>query len=314
MRKCLLVGNGLNRCIDNEITWGNLLKKIAMDYRVEYNSDINMPMEFERIINEYQRRMEEPSDDIYDSIKKELADLLIGVDLPNEAIHRKLNILKPDSIITTNYDCLLEYAFDEQYRFAESSVNKNAKYLKGSTFSVNSIDFYHMHGIVYRPKTICLGYEHYMGVVEHYRRDLNTMKQDSKTYAKKAILKVLEGEMNSSNPCGELFYTHDIAIIGLGLYESEVDLWWLLTHRASLYYSNIENARNLITNKIVYYDIVNDIDNGDPSKGILDSQMVRHELLKGMHVEVRTYKLSEHSNYKMAYNAIIEDIRKSWQD
>ena len=51
MKHTLLVGNGLNRCLESSISWGSLLKDIADEYGVTYNGEIPMPLEFESIVN-----------------------------------------------------------------------------------------------------------------------------------------------------------------------------------------------------------------------------------------------------------------------
>ena len=49
----------------------------------------------------------------------------------------------------------------------------------------------------------------------------------------------------------DLFFTHDIHIVGLTLDVCEIDLWWLLTYRAQLFHSNsgIKNEITLYSTK-----------------------------------------------------------------
>ena len=53
MDNCLLIGNGLNRTLKSSIAWSDLLEEIAVDFCVEHVSDIPLPLEFERIVNDY---------------------------------------------------------------------------------------------------------------------------------------------------------------------------------------------------------------------------------------------------------------------
>ena len=78
MGKSLLIGNGLNRSLINSIAWSNILKEVADEYHVEYNADIPMPLEFERIVNKILSVHINPSKDLYLEIKKKVADKLIG--------------------------------------------------------------------------------------------------------------------------------------------------------------------------------------------------------------------------------------------
>lgn len=64
---------------------------------------------------------------------------------------------------------------------------------------------------------------------------------------------MVTGKRESKHIWPELFFTSDIAIVGLGLDYSEIDLWWLLSMRAALFSPNkglIENE-----NRIIFYQI-----------------------------------------------------------
>ena len=52
----------------------------------------------------------------------------------------------------------------------------------------------------------------------------------------------------------DLFFTHDIHIIGFSLQYEEVDLWWILNKRQR--YKRKFAHENLINNKIFYYGYV----------------------------------------------------------
>ena len=151
-----------------------------------------------------------------------------------------------------------------------------------------------------------------MGIVQHLRAELNT-KENNKA-SRMHIKQVLFEECEPKNTWGEKFYTSNIGIIGLGLTECEVDLWWLITHRAFLYYSNYEKLRDRLKNKIVYFDIIDERKNlKSKIRGheTLSMQQARHNLLKNEHVIVKTYTLGkEYQSYEEAYNAIFNEIKK----
>ena len=234
MENTLLVGNGLNRTI-SDIAWGNLLESIASVFDVEYNPKISMPLEFERIVNaRMKKNFDSPTvNSTISSAKKMVADEIKKFTLPHEAIHRNLPKLNMNNVITTNYDYMLEYAFDDGYKYDNTLLKK---YLFENTCTINGTDFYHIHGVCHNTNSMCLGYEHYMGLVEHLRADLNTKKDNKLT--EMAIKRILYGEDSPKNTWGEKFYTSNIAIVGLELSDAEADLWWLITHRAFLYYSD----------------------------------------------------------------------------
>lgn len=310
MDKCLLIGNGLNRLLQNNNAWTDLLQDIANEYQIDYNSDIPMPLEFERIINLYLSRFQSPPNDLYLEIKSKVAEKLKNEKLPQDALHFDLKNIKANAILTTNYDFLLEYIYNNKFEY-----NSDAKkYLFNPTSTQQGVEFYHLHGMISNPKSICLGYEHYIGVVQHLRQELNTKKDNKKDQM--AICQVLLGNEQPQNTWGERFYTSDIYILGFGLANCETDLWWLLTHRAYLYYSNYCGLKERITNNIVYFDIIDDkkLDNiADEIKRYRREieQTNKHLLLEANHIKVKTYKLSQFDgSYSAAYKEIIQQISK----
>ena len=173
MENCLLIGNGLNRSLENGIAWDKLLKEIADNNEVSYNGNISMPLEFESIVNEMQKKRNTQTDKLYADVKSEIAEKLSCTKLPDDAIHKELLRLNPDLIMTTNYDYLLEYVWNSSYEHKEYETKK---YLFEPTSSQEEKPFYHIHGFAASIPSICLGYEHYMGIVEHLRSELNKKK------------------------------------------------------------------------------------------------------------------------------------------
>lgn len=316
MDNYLLIGNGLNRCLPDGIPWGNLLKRIADEYGVSYNPDISMPLEFERIINEYLGReidLANPNTIIMDA-KRKIAQNINEVNLPEDALHRELMNVNLNGIITTNYDVILEKIYDDAYRYDGGVIKK---YLFEKTATIGGKSFFHIHGIADCTSSLCLGYEHYMGMVEHLRSELNTKK--NRVATEMQIKRILCNEEPAKGTWGELFYTANIAVLGLGLTECESDLWWLITHRASLYYSNYCHLRSTgkLSNTIVYYDVMDDIkkqDKAEEDKRIQSelSKRNKHMLLQNEHIEVKIVTLGRDClTYKEAYKLIIEDLQKN---
>lgn len=310
MENCLLIGNGLNRTLNKTIAWGDLLEDIATSYGVDYYKDIPMPQEFERIINSYLKTCSNPPKNIYEDVKAKISNKIKSINLPVDAVHNKLQNLSIDAIMTTNYDYLLEYVFDGSYSY-KGDVGK--KYLDNFTSDQDSIKFFHIHGMIANPKSICLGYEHYTGLVERLRSNLN--KKENNEHSKMMIKQILYNEKEPLNIWGEKFYTSNIAIVGLGLTSCEIDLWWLITHRAYLYYSDYCGLKSYIKNRIIFFDVVNDLKENDinqhsTSVKIRNEKDNLHRLLENSHIEVRKYPLSIYSTYKDAYTQIIDDIEK----
>ncbi len=311
MKDSLLIGNGLNRCLEGGVSWGNLLDGLTQEYGVAYNPGISMPLEYERIVNVALSKMKSPSKDFYDETKRYVVDAIGDPLLPEEAIHRKIAALAPGAVFTTNYDFLIEQAFNSAYTASDARHHNSTKYLMNPTATLFGTDFYHIHGDVKKEATICLGYEHYMGLLNRLRTNINTNKGAGKHRIQKAILQKL-AEGDALVEWGDRFYADNIGILGLALDENEFDLWWLLTHRASLYYANIEGGRKLIKNEIVYFDVLNDIGERTPQLlAEIKRQQNKWEMLKGAHVTVRLYPLSEYGSYPKAYNGILDDIARN---
>ena len=313
MENSLLIGNGLNRTLKSSISWSALLQDIAKSYGVSYEANIPMPLEFERIVNTILATDPGPTTEIYTQIKTEIAKKILSAVLPDGAIHFMLPHMSVDAILTTNYDYFLEYAYNRKFVYRGKKRNK---YLWNATSIQSNVKFYHLHGMADIPLSICLGYEHYMGIVENLRSELNTKAEGNPDNMK--IKQVILGEKEPSDSWGERFYTNNIAIIGLGLTSAEVDIWWLLTHRAFLYYSNYCGLRERLKNRIVYYDVIDDTNIHDHNT---ESEHLRsmkekeniHKLLEGAHVMVQKYYLSKYQNqYELAYRQILNDINSSF--
>ena len=314
MENCILIGNGLNQCLKGAVPWGNLLKHVADELNVSYNPDIPMPMEFERIINEYLggRSVEDIPKDIYTLIKSKIAALIQHASLRDDSIHMRLKDISVDSVLTTNYDTLLEAVYEPGYVYGGK---KASTYLLDPTWEHEGVKFFHVHGIADNPKSICLGYEHYMGIVKQLRDTLN--KNSDNKSDEKAIKQILFGERKPLGSWGEKFYTSNMAIVGLGLTESESDLWWLITHRASLYYSNYADIRRVLRNTIVFYDVIDERKTGDPAnekkrQAANIAKRNRHLLLKDSHVTVKALVLGKDcSSYEEAYGLIFDELSKN---
>ena len=127
------------------------------------------------------------------------------------------------------------------------------------------------------------------------------------------ICRILNGFDKPEDTWAEKFYTSNIAFVGFGLPECETDIWWLLTHRAYLYYTNYHGIRDKLQNRITFYDIldVTKKENSEEEARRVESikkQERKHFLLRNMHVEVKTKSLSSGELYENKYREIFEEI------
>lgn len=257
MKTSVLLGNGINRCVLQNICCADMLSQIAKKYDVELNENISFPMQFETLANQILMKYKNYHSDVYTELKEEIiVSLKKGVLLPDRAPHKAL-IKKSDSIITTNYDFFIERSIDadfDEMAVPNYSKNSNNRYNLKNSISVSGKKIYHIHGDIRKAQSICLGYEHYAGTLQHLRDEIKTSKKDDKENAPAIVFK-LKNEERSSDVWAEKMFTDNIHIVGFGLTKAEIDIWWLITYRASLFYSSRFNCRNLIQNQIIYHDI-----------------------------------------------------------
>ena len=91
----------------------------------------------------------------------------------------------------------------------------------------------------------------------------------------------------------QFFFTKDIYIVGLGLYECDMDLWWLIAYRQQLKL----DGNQKIKNKIVYYYLYEQ-----------KSQSFK-DCLESMGIEVRELKI-ENNNWKESYMKVAYNIKE----
>ena len=102
---------------------------------------------------------------------------------------------------------------------------------------------------------------------------------------------VFENELIS---WAQFFFTHNIYIVGLGLYECDMDLWWLIAFRKQM----LLNQESRIKNKIVYYYLYTENNKNQNFKDCLES----------MDIEVRELRIDNNA-WENAYLRIAENIK-----
>ena len=303
MNNVIFIGNGLNRTIKDEYSWETLMNEISKEYNVLFDKNNSFPLEFEKMINVILKKDPDKRINIYNSVKKFISDKILKMTLEKDSIHYRLLEIKCNNIITTNYDFLLEKAYIGETIDLKNIKPYEDKYLMRKLPIKTDINFYHIHGVATKVSSICLGYEHYAGLLENLRSNINKKEQNIKS--KMIIKQKLFNEIKWDNHWYEFFYNSNIYILGFNMDLSEIDIWWLLTHRAYLYYNNYEGLKEKINNEIVFFDIYKDT----------DLQKIRiHNLLEGLHVKVKAYKIGKNETYLSKYNLIIDEIKQMTED
>lgn len=299
MKNSLFIGNGLNRSIISSIAWSDLLKNIAEAYGVFHNSNITFPLEFESIANQILKRTSSPSPDIYLDLKQKIIEQIEEATLPVTAPHYAFAKLPVDSIFTTNYDYLLENSLDPKFNYTnypDSANMGNNRYNLKTNRKISGKTIYHVHGELKKPRTICLGYEHYAGTLQNMRAELNTESKENGLLIRAALLDAGK----TTNTWAEKFFADNVDIVGFGLAQCEIDIWWLLTYRAYLFYSDRDGMRKLINNTVIFHDVGTEPD------------VNMKYALENIHVKYQFHKIS-HPKSEEFYSAYL-DIAKKLKD
>lgn len=250
MKSALLIGNGPNRCYEDRqspIAWSNLLKDFAQQKNVEFHENNSFPLEFECMVNAVcAQKPELSSIDVVNDAKETIVRTVKSLNVVDDPVHCRFLELDIDEILTTNYDYYLEQAYVPGVKV---TPGREDKFSLSRCFEINGKRFRHIHGEADKPKTICLGYEHYAGTLQHMRAYIKKLHlEEAFSPSPNAEIPQLPG-----NIWLDLMFTHNVHIVGLRLEMCEIDLWWLLTYRAYLYHMS-QASRAFINNTITFYD------------------------------------------------------------
>ncbi len=288
----LLIGNGLNRAIDNN-AWSDLIRSMQEYYAVEaVSNQSNLPLEFERIYLSAKSNslIEKVSD-----LKNEICRRLPSVD--RFELHSQYTSLPVEVILTTNYDYFLEKSID--ISFCRKNCKSSTKEQKHSLFRYilcGSKKIWHIHGESHTPLSICLGYDQYCSYLSRMHEFLT--KPLEGVCREPYLRHVLSSREQIQESWLPLFFTHNIHIVGLSLSFIELDLWWLLSYRMRFI---LENPKYKINNCIHYYYAEGRCE--DDQLSLLDSM--------GVVLHPRTVI---RDNWTRFYTDIFRDIQKNLRD
>jgi hypothetical protein len=322
MKNAILFGNGFN-LLNGGISWNELLKKISTGTLL---TGIPNTLQYETIIlsQEYYKHVPFVTSDgrrfitadckefnvrekpIEEVIKEKIKEVLIN--FTSNSAYEHLNALNVEHYLTTNYDqTLYDHLRNNGYKKGESN-NIEALYSIRRKFGLKNHDgkctyIWPIHGTIMHPKSIMLGLDHYcgsVGKINEYIKGKYEYSIDGEPKAFKDLIARLKNkECDPPFSWIDLFFTHNIHIIGLGLEFDEIDLWWILNRRQR--YIKRYEGDGLITNKIYYYG------NVDQNKKSLLEQLgvtVISFRKKGLSQSSPTY-------YEIQYKYFLDKIEES---
>ena len=191
----------------------------------------------------------------------------------------KLNI---QNYITTNYELYLKDIFSEcSFKVTAYYENESrifSKYI--AQRGQEEISLWNIHGDVYHPKSIIIGFSEYCKYISEIENYLG-----STNYEKDSWLM--------------LFLTTDVYILGFGLVFEELDLWYLLICRKRIR----RTCSNDCLNSIYYFSITKE--DGKESKKDIS---IKKELLETLDVVVIEVPFIE--EWKEAYQNVFKQIGK----
>jgi hypothetical protein len=303
--KSLLIGNGPNLLMDGRASWKNVLKQLA-DYASEpavLKTSLGkpFPLLYEELAIRGVRRGLLESD-----LKKHVASFMEQM-VPNH-FHKRLMKLGFRHLLTTNYDYCLEKGSNKSDEIAD--LRTENRYNLYRRRSLKGTYIWHIHGEIGRPRTITLGYDHYVGYlgkVKDYLIFGDRKKRETSEDCSSFVL----GDTNfeDSNRCYswiDVFLRDDIHILGLSLEYSEIDLWWLLIYkeRQRLKWVKQRNLKNIGSTTFYFF----------AEQAISGKAKAKLSLLESIGVE--TVAVPSDRGYERAYHDILDRIvnrRSSWR-
>ena len=159
MPNALFVGNGLNRCYPTLHSWGGMLESLAERLGVSGNKNASFTMEFERIANIALKKGRFSGDQAFRRIKTCVVSSMLNPKSQPQVLHRCLMELPVKEILTTNYDYMLEYAWDPG--FFQRGIRAGSDEIRYSLYRKQIVGgkiVRHIHGEAKAPSSVCLGF------------------------------------------------------------------------------------------------------------------------------------------------------------
>lgn len=276
MRNAILYGNGLN-LLSNKTSWNELLEKISSNDSLI--TGIPNTMQYETVVLSSDYYCTHEPFMLADGKKLVTADgetFMVGDKLAEEEIKNKIkdelknlesNVayerliqLNIEHFITTNYDQVLYNLLSAQgYEKVFTNNTENIYSIRRKVElqhkSGNCKYIWPIHGTIQYPKSIMLGLDQYCGSVAkinaYIKGGYNYNKAGKQVVLEDIISRLKQQKCDIPLSWIDLFFTHNIHIIGFGLQYDEIDLWWILNRRQR-YIREYGNG-NIISNKIIFY-------------------------------------------------------------
>ncbi|MGC4043203.1 MAG: AbiH family protein [Armatimonas sp.] len=319
----ILVGNSINQlritksADDTQVSWRDLLQDmqdnldIVDSFLLAENSGIPFPLAFEGLLHTH------TTDKTIQDVKDKVSIFVERI--THNKFHKQLMELEFENILTTNYDHTLEQSISllpkGEKNYAPRDESFSSKYSLFRCCEVEGMKtrVWHVHGQQDDARTIILGYDEYAGNLQRIRQYLvrygyKGRKSPLKNYKSgKNIDLDFDNYDYDSNTAGryhswvDLFLRDNIHIVGLSLGFEEIDMWWLLYHKAEV--KSYMKDYNL--GSAFFYDFVKPPASSDSSTPSLSPKAL---MLQALGVEVVSIPLGT-GGYEQAWIDMLAEIR-----
>lgn len=292
MESIFLIGNGLNRAeaSSDYPSWDDLMLKIGNDLFSETSQTDSELLKFEQLI--CNALAIQPSQAVSQSIDSRLREL-DNVTINDSSLHAQVWQSGVKTVLTTNFDYAIERGLFQAMGYSDEDKKKHYwQETVASKFRHTEIkerNIYHIHGELDLPKSICLGQIHYATNLMRVMEALDTQSKDADNADSFRLRESIFADDIKIKTWAEYFFTKNVFILGLGLYECDFDLWWLISYRAKL----LQDNSYQIKNKIYYFNV---------KAGKDDSPVVN--ILKNLRVNILPQTVVG-DDWKSAYSACI---------
>jgi hypothetical protein len=237
----LIIGNGLNRAVDNNASWQILIDSLIDEagYRQTVQRAGGLPA-WTNLVTLYQELSLHCGHNILSpDLKKCVArnvERFQAKVLRNANLHRHLMSLPCQDICTTNYD----YIFEDctLRRGQESNRIGNHRETQFSLYRHIELPrkrIWHIHGELDMPSSINLGHNQYAGYLHRAREYLVTGFDSSGNQRSDPLLSKLNRKAPFSDESWlDLFFGRPVVWLGFNLAPSEYVLWWLVFMRSEM--------------------------------------------------------------------------------
>lgn len=274
MEHTILFGNGLQRACTDDFEWGKTLEKcVSPSHKIILCKMVPYPHVFEDILlnnksesTKNQTNVERKAKKLKQEIAYQVSELIEKYRDGVKGMLEELLKLQATHYLTTNYDEILSSVLSEEYKEVKKHQDETYYNLRRHRTYKKDGDFktvWNIHGVLQRPCTIMLGYQHYCNSVSYISSYIQTGKIHGSSINKdtKRFLEDLKGEdylqkrmqylQKQNSPLSiecwiDTFFVTNVHIIALGLSFDEIDIWFVL-NRWKIYNSESSKPKNRIS-------------------------------------------------------------------